>query len=180
MSKKITNDSILGNMTSFENKEEGKFIIHRPDENILEVCPRAFSRPDSTGTNRQDYYRRIYQTVQKMELEDAFFPFGIKDTEITLVPEPTNPVDKYAIKVILNTNSKSLLKDLNGVDLGYIPQDISYPLNKNLKRVDKVLIKNVYRNTHSKYFTCKIAISYDGNSFINDNSSRFEGLLDED
>lgn len=165
---------------SFLEADSSKFISDHHEQCLLEVCPRAFSRPDLNGQDRQAAYKAMYEAAAALNIQDKDYPFGWTQTYVDLVPEPTNKHDPNAIRIILRATKKSPLYQYNGADLGYIPQKISYAVTQHLKRINCVLIKEVYQQVHSKYYLCKIAMGYDWNKLADPNvPTRFLGLLDD-
>jgi hypothetical protein len=184
MSKTKTT-SILGLLShQYQNLEPGKFIIDDPEEGLLELCPRAFSKVNAYGYDRQILYKALYELAAKKGIEKQIYPFGFSDVWLELVPEPYNKHDKNAVLIVLRIKEDNAFdmkkNEWDGLDLGYIPMEISAIIKSNINMVKTILIKEIYQQVHAKYYQAKISIGYGPNGIQNPNTiSRFIGLMDE-
>jgi hypothetical protein len=74
-------------------------------------------------------FQEIPQTVRlkgvSFEGRQDIIPNLFTGTEVTLVRDPFNPIDRYAIKVMVNYNK-------NSIQIGWIPKDLAQILSPEI------------------------------------------------
>lgn len=157
---------------------------NRPYENVdaktIEFYPNGLSKPSIGGVNRQYYLEQIFANAAKRnpnvsDLRGKEFPLGKDDHAIVLVPEPTNEVDPYAIRVYLVVEDKRF-------DIGWVPQIISKLVSNNIERINDGKIIKVYDQAYDKYFAAKVVFGYDEKHIVSSmhlSRERLNGVVKE-
>lgn len=133
------------------------------------------------GTNRQDFYKQIYERAQALNPEvdpnSLTFPIGKDEHEVLLQAED-NMHDPYAVKCYLVVKGQKF-------DVGYVPRVISRDVSRALRN-NRITEGKIYKVRYGQWrkdcFTLKIVVGYDGKRFISSRAlsyERLKGAVDE-
>lgn len=157
--------SPLGDLSYlYKTKEASKgSILDNPSDGLLELYPAGGTYRAASGHMRQEFYRVIHEAAVKLGTEAGNYPFGLHDHEVSLIREPTNQHDQYAVKIVFECDPKLLpYSSLTPFpwDLGYVPRKISEKIFKNRDMITGGKILKTRQNVYKKYYMAKVVFSY--------------------
>lgn len=158
---------------SEEEQEElySEGIVDFPDEQYMLLIPAGYSKPDNSGNNRQEHYKKIADMSKGRVLRNVFNKLT---TDIYLEHDKNNKFDQYAIKIYMNHAFKNM-------ELGFIPKRINKKILKNIDAILNIELYGVFKKSNTNLYYVMIRINYDEN-LINKNflmQQRFASLLEE-
>lgn len=182
MTKQTNADSILSSTPKrfLEKNASNGYIQDYPELGLLEFYPAGY-----TKGGRQEILCSLWNAAADLSREDQDIPFSRRTHTITLVPEPNNPHDRYAMNVFLRVKSPSLKKKLSldetSVNIGYVPKKINRYVLENKHMITGGYILRVREKVHDKYYSCKVVITYtkEVKTIRSMSLSRFSAILGE-
>jgi hypothetical protein len=154
----------------WEKKSSQGRILDQPELGLLEFYPAGFTQSNESGESRQKGHRILYGAAVSTSKECWLFPFEDDAHKVLLIPEPSNPHDPHAIKVICE-GSGGVLAGLS-LDLGYVPARINKFLHAAEDLINGGRVLKVQAGVHQKYWRAKVILAY--------NHASFESLLEEE
>ena len=166
-----------------------KRIIDDPENHILYIIPAGFSQRINGEKHRSEYYRAIWEQCVYLQTENELFPLGKEDHLITLVKEPENRHDPYAIKIGIEFKQEvpeqvipGKFKRKKWQDIGYIPKVISKTIHQNIDNIKKGHLINIYAESPKNIYFGRVALFYGEEHKIvsvDHSNQRFAAILEE-
>jgi hypothetical protein len=149
-----------------EKKNSNGGIVDNVEMGQLEIYPAGYSQPSRRdGGNRQKAHEKVYERAVQLGTHEELYPLKGECHNVVLVPEPDNPYDANAVRVVLQGTAGTPLEDVGGKELGYIPKRISALISRNIDRISRGKIMKVRSGFHNKYYTTKVAFLYGPREF---------------
>ena len=138
-----------------EKKDTG--ITENVKKQFLEFWVAGYSQTiPGIHFNRQNYHKTIAENFESDNFKH----------HISLVAEPANKHDRFAIKIYLDMTNKTpsgQWTTLQYANIGYVPKAISRSMTHSLNRFTRVQIIRCKDKVHDKFYNCKIGCWYDPN-----------------
>ena len=131
----------------------------------------------------------MWQQCVYLQTEENLFPLGRDTHSISLIKEPGNRYDPYAIKIGIEFKQETPEEVLpkffirkKWQDIGYIPKIISKILNDNLNSIKDGQLINIYSDAPKNIYFARIALFYGKRQEIpqaNQFNQRLTAILEE-
>jgi len=159
-------------------------IVDDTEKQKLYIIPAGYTQRNSEGVNRSILYRSMYQKAISFNSEKKKYPLG-KTHKVILKPEPSNPYDKFAVRIgiVFQDSSKSPpgFSIQTWKEIGYIPKLISKLILKNEHMLEDGKLIALHSDYQRQIYFGRIELPYGSSetkSYKNCNMKRISDILE--